>query len=206
MLHKADKTLVERLLKGEQKAFDGFYATFFPRVFRFCALRAPSDSVCQDLVQQTMTNAMRGLHNYRGEASLMTWLCQIARNEIATWYKRHGDKESATISFDHDLELRASVESIPAALEGNQEQDETLQMLVQSALDQLPTAYGDLLELKYIEGLSVSEIAIKLETGETAVQSLLARARKAFKQAFTGIQNQAGSIQSDNHWGARYER
>jgi DNA-directed RNA polymerase specialized sigma24 family protein len=54
-------------------------------------------------------------------------------------------------------------------------------------LDQLPTRYGDALEWKYGEGLSVKEIATRLGVGPKAAESLLTRARQAFRDAFATV-------------------
>ena len=55
--------------------------------------------------------------------------------------------------------------------------------LVRVVLDRLPSNYGDALEWKYMEGSSVEEIGKRLGIGTIAAQSLLARARTAFREA-----------------------
>ncbi|HYU25878.1 MAG TPA: sigma factor-like helix-turn-helix DNA-binding protein, partial [Thermoanaerobaculia bacterium] len=55
------------------------------------------------------------------------------------------------------------------------------------ALDRLPRHYGDVLEWKYIEGAAVNEIAVRLGTTAKAAESLLTRARSAFREAFTTL-------------------
>ena len=187
MTHKDDLALVELLLKGDEASFKRFYDTYFPRVYRFCLSRMDDKDSSSDIVQQTMSNAMRGLHTYRGEASLLTWLCQIARNEIYGWRKRFGNKAELTSSFDQNPDLLAVVESMQFVGSDSALHDD-LSSLVQVALDGLPNGYGTVLELKYIEGLSVVEIAEKMAVTEIAIQSLLARARRAFKQAFTELE------------------
>jgi RNA polymerase sigma-70 factor (ECF subfamily) len=59
--------------------------------------------------------------------------------------------------------------------------------LVQSVLDRLPSRYGVVLEWKYIEGRSVSEIGELLGVGQIAAQSALARARTAFREALETV-------------------
>src|SRR5437763_597978 len=59
--------------------------------------------------------------------------------------------------------------------------------LVQLVLDRLPGRYGDALEWKYIDGLSVAEIAERLGVGVKAAESTLTRARSAFRDAFTAV-------------------
>ena len=59
--------------------------------------------------------------------------------------------------------------------------------LIQVALDRLPARYGDALEWKYVEGLSVKEISARLKLGREATQSLLARARRAFREVYSSL-------------------
>lgn len=194
-MHRDDVALVKALLKGDQTSFTLFYNTYFPRVYRFCRLRLDDEETCKDIVQQCLTNAMRALHGYRGEASLYTWLCQIGRNEIAAWYKKTGRHLAKHSSIDDNPSLLAAIESMPSSITGEalDMQDDTVRALVQTSLDILPSSYGKVLELKYIEGLSVSEIAATLQMGEVVIQSLLARARAAFKKVFLDLQKECVS-------------
>ena len=195
-MYDNDIELVKRLLKGDQASFTAFYNTYFPRVFRFCRLRIKSAEDCQDIVQQSMTNAMKALASYRGEASLQTWLCQIARNEMSAWYKKTGKKLELNDSIDRAPGLLAAIESIPSSITGEtiHASDDILTELVQTSLDNLPSSYGKVLELKYIDGFSVAEIAAHMQMGEVAVQSLLARARTAFKTLFTDLEIEYTSV------------
>jgi DNA-directed RNA polymerase specialized sigma24 family protein len=67
-----------------------------------------------------------------------------------------------------------------------------LSQLVQVALDALPFHYSSALEWKYIEGLSVKEIASRLELGLKAAESLLTRARQAFRDSFLTLTSDSG--------------
>ena len=59
--------------------------------------------------------------------------------------------------------------------------------LVRAVLDRLPANYGDALEWKYLEGHSVEAIGQRLGIGTTAAQSLLARARIAFREGLESV-------------------
>ena len=59
--------------------------------------------------------------------------------------------------------------------------------LIQVALDRLPPQYGDVLEWKYIEGHSVKEISARLDIGNEATQSLIARAKRAFADVYSAL-------------------
>jgi DNA-directed RNA polymerase specialized sigma24 family protein len=64
---------------------------------------------------------------------------------------------------------------------------EQVHRIVEATLDALPGRYGDALEWKYIDGLSVQEIADRLRVGPKAAESLLTRARESFRDAISGL-------------------
>ena len=78
-----DQQLVQRVLAGEERAFDAFFGEFFPRLYRFALPRLSRDEdLAKDVVQATLIKALRGLAGFRGDSALFTWLCQICRREI----------------------------------------------------------------------------------------------------------------------------
>ncbi|NIB40747.1 RNA polymerase sigma factor [Pseudomaricurvus alkylphenolicus] len=188
MQNQEDRQLVAKILAKDRVAFDHFFDVYFARLHRFCSSRISAADSCEDIVQETLIKAIRHLDSYRGEASLFTWLCQICRHEIANWYRRHQRRQPTTVSLDDDPHIRAVLESLQIEQGLTETEKLVLQNLVQLTLDYLPDNYGRVLEWKYLEGLSVKEIDEHLAIGKTAVQSLLARARGAFRQAFRDLQ------------------
>ena len=192
-IHEQDLELARRVVAKERVAADLFFDNYFARLFRFVALRVDQQEACEDVVQETMIKAIRNLASYRGEAALFTWLCQIGRNEISNYFQRFGRKESMQVSLDDDPGIRAALESLDLA-----EMDSTerlaLEQVVQLTLDYLPEKYSRALEWKYLEGLTVAEIAYRLGGGVTAAQSLLARARSAFRHAFNEVRKEQGAM------------
>ncbi len=185
-----DIDLVKRVLAKEPAAFDEFFDSYFGRLCRFCAVRVRDPNAVEDIVQETLLKTMRNLHSYRGEAMLFSWMCQICRNEINTWYKRHGRRDEMLLSLDDDPGVRAALESFGVTLQQQKNQALDVKQLVQLTLDHLPEKYGKALEWKYLEGFSVAEIAERLGMGRLATQSMLARARKAFRQSFRDLQQE----------------
>lgn len=188
-----DMQLVRRVLNKEREAFEAFFESYFSRLYRFCVARMSDTDACEDVVQETLFKAMRNLHSYRGEAMLFTWLCQICRNEISNWYQRYGRKSEPLISLDDDPGVRAALESLDVLTADDVVNKLAIEKLVQLTLDYLPDRYGKALEWKYLEGLSVEEIAARLGTGVIATQSLLARARKAFRRGFLDVKQELGA-------------
>ena len=179
----ADRFLVARLLRGDEEAFAQFFEESFAPLFRFALPRVGGDAgLAEELVQTTLVRAVRKLATYRGEAALLTWLTTICRREIATHFEKQ-KKVPPMIDLSEDLpEVRAALDSIGAAENGVRRRE--VARLVQVVLDRLPSRYGDALEWKYIDGLTVIEIAERLGVAPKAAESVLTRARNAFRDAF----------------------
>jgi RNA polymerase sigma-70 factor (ECF subfamily) len=186
-----ERELVSAMLAGDERAFTQFFETYFPRVYRFALPRVGRNpDTAKDVVQGTLVKAIRALDTWRGEATLFTWLCQICRRQIADHVRaqrRHSDR---VVLIDDSDEVRAALESIeaPASDDPLRGADRAeLARLVHAVLDRLPHRYGEALEWKYVEGRSVEEIGERLGIGHTAAQSLLARARVAFREGVEAV-------------------
>ncbi len=186
-----EQALVRRMLAGEERAFTAFFEGYFARLYRFALPRLNTDSqATREVVQATLTKAMRRLADFRGDAALFTWLCQICRREVVDYLRAHKRYSDRVVLIEDSPDLRAAIESIEAPEEFDLAltySREELGRMVRSVLDRLPPRYGDALEWKYVEGRSVEEIGERLGIGHTAAQSLLARARDAFRQAIETV-------------------
>jgi RNA polymerase sigma-70 factor, ECF subfamily len=194
--HAQDLQLARRIAGGDRAAFDGFFQQVFPRLYRFVLLRVQrNEDAAQDLCQQILERGMRYMSAYRGEASLFTWVCQIARRELADYWEKQSRETKRQVSYDQDESLRHVLESMEVDASTSPEkqgEQRDLQLLVQSVLDHLPTPYGDALEWKYVEGLDAGEIGARLKLSSTAAHSLLARARRAFRTEYATIAQELG--------------
>jgi RNA polymerase sigma-70 factor, ECF subfamily len=182
--HDADKDLVRRLLGGDNAAFGEFFDLMFPRVYRFALVRvAHREDAAEDIAQATLCQVVRKLQTWRGESSLFTWICSICRHEIDAWRKKH-PADAAVALIEEEPEIRAALESLYVhELLGADTIAERRQLtaIVQRILDHLPEQYGTVLEWKYLDDTPVREIAARLEVSEKAAESLLTRARAAFR-------------------------
>jgi len=186
-----DKRLVKQLLAGDQRAFDRFFEENFARLYRFAIARLSDDPEgAREVVQITLTRAVRKLDTFRAESALFTWLCAICRNEVSDWLRRQGRYRDHIVLVEDFPEVQAAVDSFQAPLEDSPERHyervEAMR-LIQVALDKLPAKYGNVLEWKYVEGHSVKEISAKLDIGAEATQSLLARAKRAFADVYSSM-------------------
>lgn len=182
-----DRGLVRRMIGGEEPAFEEFFAAYFPPLYRFASARLRDAGAAEEVAQAALTRAVAKLASYRGEAALFTWLCTFCRHEISAYCERAAARPVEIDLIEELPEVRAALESLSADDPSDPERTlrrAELARLVQATLDRLPRRYGDALEWKYIEGLSVIEIAARLGLGEKAAESLLTRAREAFRDGF----------------------
>ena len=195
-MQPGDLDLARRLRSGDESAFEEFFAEYFPRIYRFARVRlGGDDEAAEEVAQTTLIRALAKVGTYRGEAALFTWLCAFARHEISAWFERTGKAPRVSLT-DDSAETRAVLDAISVLSSDDPEQEyqrRELSRLVHATLDHLPGQYSDALVWKYLEGRPVDEIGRRLGLGYKAAESLLTRARQAFREAFALVA--AGHIQ-----------
>jgi RNA polymerase sigma-70 factor (ECF subfamily) len=141
-----------------------------PVVYGYLYARVGGDeSVAEDLLQETYLEAMRSAAGFRGEATLTTWLCAIARRRLARHYEAERRRQLAQSGL---VEIGAE-----EAAESTERRDEIIR-----ALGRLPALHRQVLVLKYLDDNSVEEIAGELGRTRVQVQSLLQRARDGLRR------------------------
>jgi RNA polymerase sigma-70 factor (ECF subfamily) len=173
------------MLAGDAEARDAFADGYFPGLYRFaCSRLRGNTDLARDIVQTTVCKALGKLGSYRGDAPLFTWLCACCRNEIGMHFRHHNrfpeqpldDEASPWIA---SLAAGSGIDS-PERHAARRESAAR----VHAALDLLPPHYARALEWKYLDELPVLEIADRLGVGPKAAESILTRARGAFREIF----------------------
>ncbi len=189
-MHASDQALAARMLKGETSAFEEFFADVFPRLYRFALVRLDRNAqAAEDVAQEALLQVLRKLGTYRGEAALFSWCCTFCRHEISDHWRRTARRPVASLEEDAP-EIRAVLDSL-AGLDFETPEHAALRRevvrQVHVTLDHLPVPYSAALRWKYIEGRSVVEIAQRLARSPKAAESLLTRARAAFRDGFSAF-------------------
>ena len=186
----SDLHLARKLVQGDERAFDEFFSQYFPRLYRFARVRLGGDEdAAEEVVQAALIKAVAKVHTYRGEAALFTWLCTFCRHEIAAWLDRTGRAINLSLA-DESSGARTLLDAIATLARDGPEREferQELSRLVHCALDHLPGHYGNALEWKYMDGVSVDEVGRRLGLSYKAAESLLTRARQAFREAFAAL-------------------
>ena len=184
-----EQELINRMRRGDQRAFDQFFETYASRLGAFAARRSALDAASiEDVVQMTMINAMRSLDSFRGGSTLFTWLCQICRNLLVD-ARRKAARQPQTQS----LEQLADEKPLAKVVQLTDFRDpldecaaDSERGAVRRAINRLPPHYARILELRFGDELTVPEIARVLQVSESAAESQLVRARQAFRAEWKG--------------------
>lgn len=177
-----DKELFEAAAAGEPAAVRWLLDDVAPVVYGFIFARVGGDQpAAEDLLQETLLEAVRSAGGFRGESALSTWMCSIAKRRLVRHYERERRAEVARQSL-HLVERGTSASG------GHTEADIDRQDEVLRALGQLPALQRQVLVFKYIEDLSVQEIADRVNRSRVQVQSLLQRGREGLRRQLLGAQ------------------
>jgi len=191
MSETGDRALASRMIAGDEGAFEEFFGAYFAPMYRYALGRVDGNAdAAEEVAQSAMSKAVTKLATYRGEAALLSWLLTFCRHEIGAYWAGVRREPASAVFIEDQPFIDAALDALaldaaadPEALAARSETGR----LVQVALDRLPRHYGDVLEWKYIEGAAVNEIAVRLGTTAKAAESLLTRARSAFREAFTTL-------------------
>ena len=187
---REDRKLVRRLLAGDEEAFRRFLDDYAGGLYRFALARLDDDeTLAQEIVQATVVSALESLDSYRGEAALFSWLCSCCRHQISGHFRRLKRRPPQVELVEDAPEIRAVLDSLAAGIDGPEDalRRKEARRLVHLVLDHLQPRYGRALEWKYFEGLPVVEIARRLELSPKAAESVLTRAREAFRTGFAAV-------------------
>ena len=185
-----------RIVDGDRQAAEAFYRRHLDALYEFVHYRVGGNrALAEDVVQDTMLVALERLAAFDGRSSLHTWLCGIAKNKI----RAHRRKRRPMLIEDLLEATDPEIDAILAAIDREPLPDSVLerqetQELVGATLASLPPDYREVLIGKYLEDLSVGELAARRGKGAKAAESTLHRARVAFGRIFQLLASKRGGF------------
>lgn len=176
-----ESELIDRILAGDQAAFEKLYERYLPRVFGFVQKRLDNRADCEETVQEVFFHVFSCLGSYRKEAHFAAWVLGIARRTIANRFKR---KRHPTVPLDHDEEEPENVDyagpllgAVPTPHE-TYECRERAERIEAAAMRELTSEQRLLFELHHLRHHPITDIASLLDKSEDAIKSNLYRARR----------------------------
>jgi RNA polymerase sigma-70 factor (ECF subfamily) len=170
--------------RGDRAALTTLITRHQQRVFGFGVKMCGDPEDAKDVAQETLMTMARTVHDFRGDASLSTWLYTVARSFCIKKRRRTKGAPAHHEPLDRETQERNAAPSpTPEQMLLGREARET----VASALDALEPEAREVVVLRDIEGLTASEVAAVTGLSITAVKSRLHRARAALRERLLAV-------------------
>ena len=178
-----DQELILRLQRGDEWAFQLMVRRFRKKIFSIAFGITLDAEESQDIMQEVFLQVYRTIGNFRGDASLATWLHRITVNRSLNWKRRWARRfKWLHVSIDSaDGQPAAEPESDQPSPEIRVANAQTRRQ-IDNALKMLPDQARTVFVLREIEGLSYEEIADAIGIKLGTVRSRLFHARKRLKE------------------------
>ncbi len=176
---REDDVLVKRAMGGDEQAYSELVDKY-QRALYFHILKMIKDKEqVNDLVQEAFVKAFDNLNTYSTNYAFSTWLYRIATNHTIDYLRK---KKLKTLSIDEpvktrDGEMRMQLEDETAGTDRNIIRKQR-QNIVQNAIDELPSKYRKVIEMRHMEEKSYQEIADVLDLPLGTVKAHIFRARE----------------------------
>jgi RNA polymerase sigma-70 factor (ECF subfamily) len=183
---ETERALLDAARGGDRRALGTLLARYEGPIYRFGTALCRDPEKAKDVLQETLLAMARGLPEYRGDASLSTWLFTIARS-FCIKQQRSRKHAPELVSLDGDGDTAAPETAALGPLPDDALAQQRIARAVQQAIFTLPPDQREVLILRDVEGLSASEVAAVLALSVPAVKSRLHRARLAVRGALAPL-------------------
>ncbi len=171
-----ERELVEKVLKGDMRAFKVLLERHEQLVFWVCRRILNSDTDVEDVCQEVFIKVHQNLGRFNFQSKLSTWIAKIAHNTALThWQKQQSLQKIQSAKYLEDQGLK--MPETPETAYQQMERSEILENLIA----QLPEHYRSVLTLYHLQEFSYEEIAQITGMPDGTVKNYLFRARKLLK-------------------------
>jgi len=175
-----DQALVERVQKGDKRAFDALVIKYQSRIVKVITRYLHDPVEAMDVAQEAFIKAYRALPNFRGDSAFYTWLYRIAINTAKNHLVSMGRRPP-----QDDIEAsEAEYYEGPSALKDTASPEkmvlrDEIEQVIFSAIETLPDDLRTAITLRELEDMSYEEIAEAMDCPIGTVRSRIFRAREA---------------------------
>jgi RNA polymerase sigma-70 factor (ECF subfamily) len=169
-----EKDIIQKAIKGEASAFGLLYDEYQPQIYRFIYLKVGHREEAEDLTHQVFLKTWGSIDKYDFQGfPFSAWLYSVARNQVIDYYRT----KKVNITLETVTELKIESPSFSGVMDDNADIEK-----VKKAIYQLNPQQQDVIILRFIEDLSLQEVASILNKTEMAVKLLQHRAVKNLKK------------------------
>ena len=178
-----DQLLVERVQKGDKRAFDLLILKYQHRIVSLVTRYVSDSSEAQDVAQEAFIKAYRAIGRFRGDSAFYTWLYRIAINTAKNWIVAKNRRPPASDidavdAEQYGMSSRLKETSTPE----NEMMREEIERTVYDTIAELPEDLRTAIMLREMDGMSYEEIATTMECPIGTVRSRIFRAREAIDE------------------------
>lgn len=177
---EVDQELVERVQKGDKKAFDLLVGKYQHKIISLISRYVSDHSEAMDVAQEAFIKAYRALERFRGDSAFYTWLYRIAINTAKNHLVAQGRRPplsdvDAQDAEQYQVDSRLKEQGTPE----NELLRQEIETTINDAIAELPEDLRVAITLREMEGMSYEEIATTMECPIGTVRSRIFRAREA---------------------------
>jgi RNA polymerase sigma-70 factor (ECF subfamily) len=164
--------IIERCVKGDQKAFYEIYTLYAKAMFNICHRITGNQEVAEDVLQEAFVSAFQNIKSYQGKASFGAWLKKIVVNRAISHLRK---QQLEMIELNDHLEIKNDdeIDDIDLVLKVE---------TIREAIQKLPNGFRVVFSLYLLEGYDHKEIAEILDISESTSKSQYNRAKKKLKE------------------------
>ena len=191
-----ERSLVLRLIKGDQQAFDSLYRRHNAAMVRFCTGIVPARDIAEEIAQDTWVAVLSRIDLFEGRSSLASWIYAILINKARTRARREGrivsfDDQSEEAPFAMAFDGRGRWRTVPELWEEltpeRHIEGRSILHHVAAAIEILPPAQRAVMILRGQQDLDPAEVCALLGISEGNMRVLLHRARMTVRNAIDAL-------------------
>jgi len=187
-----DDELIRAAQKGDRSAFDSLVRRYDRSVLRLALHMLGNEQDAQDVHQDAFIKAYRHLSNFRFECSFYTWLYRIVTNlcldQLRRRKSRREDPSTVNDGSGESIDLLANLTDGRASANPARELErKTMNVAIQSALNELTPRERTVFELKHYQGLKLRTIGEMLSTTEETAKNTLFRATRKLRARLADV-------------------
>lgn len=177
-----DATIISHILARDRSALAQFYRTHAPKLRRHIASRIQHPEDVEEILQDTLYGFLEAIRDFHGSSNIQTFLYAICHHKIVDFYRK---KKIKHVVFSQMPQLELLVSPL---LDPEAEFDTKMaRQKIQKVFSRMIPTHRQMILMKYLEQISVGDIASKLSISFKSAEARLFRARKAFVEIFISI-------------------
>ena len=175
-----DQALVERVQKGDKRAFDILVLKYQVRIMKLISRFLRNQDDVQDVAQEAFIKAYRALKNFRGDSAFYTWMYRIAINTAKNHLVSSSRKATTSALDAQEAEQYEGADWLREYATPEKElMASEIKAVIHKSISALPDDLKEAITLRELEGLSYEDIAAVMDCPIGTVRSRIFRAREA---------------------------